>query len=270
MAENSETVENLLKTLTTIFGRVAGASAGASSTGTDIVTLPSYSPKDSDLEEWIASVDNVVLTMKWTEQEAAVRAASALKDSARTWYENWRPVSVTWTGMKTSLLSAFPKRRNFGHKFNEAANLVSNHCKTYEEYIREKHEKLLRLRLNLTDEQIVDIIIFGISDLTLRTTISHLNCKTIVELSNALINHKIERQNLEIVRPEKRRRIEDDNFTNKLNVINAINTDISVVIALITVKLKIIRLLHSNQTVNINISRVLVGRDLIKQLLLLT
>lgn len=64
--ENSEPVENLLKTLNNIFGRIAstGGASAVASAGTDVVTLPSYSPKDSDLEEWIASVDNVVLTMK--------------------------------------------------------------------------------------------------------------------------------------------------------------------------------------------------------------
>lgn len=58
MAENSRTVENFLKTLITLYGRIVSASSGTS-LETNLVTLLSYSSKDSDLEAWISCVDNM-------------------------------------------------------------------------------------------------------------------------------------------------------------------------------------------------------------------
>lgn len=83
MVKNSEAVENLLKALVTIFGFFASVSSRTSS-GTNIVTLPRYSPKDSEFEKLIPYVDNVALAMKWIVQKAAVKTTSAIKNSTRT------------------------------------------------------------------------------------------------------------------------------------------------------------------------------------------
>lgn len=95
---------------------------------------------------------------------------------------------------------AFPRKRNFGQKLADASNFNNDACRSYAEYVRDKHEKLKRLKANWSPGDMIDAIVFTITDPVVRMTVTNSNCRSIPELITVLSSFPLK---------DKSRRCED-------------------------------------------------------------
>lgn len=135
--------------------------------------IPPYNPKTSvrSLEDWIAIVKNARGIWKWSECECVQRAGAMLEDDAGKWFADWLTPNPSLHDFEESLTRRCRAQFSFLTKYQKAIAYNSDNAKSYFDYCVEKQRLLKSVFVINDEENIVAIIIDGISE---RSTKSHL------------------------------------------------------------------------------------------------
>lgn len=118
----------------------------------------------------------------WSDVEILVRVGRFLIQNARKWYDDWSPEVRDWASFKREFSNAFPLRRNLGRLLSEAADYNSSACNTYDIYVHKKTALLHNLRVTWKEDDLVELIVHGISESHVRDAAVSRDCKTVPEL----------------------------------------------------------------------------------------
>lgn len=132
----------------------------------DDMILANFDPSKSspNVEDWLRKTNECAQIYHWDEVSTIYLALGKLKGLARVWYEGLSINNFTWVQWQNLLRTTFPPRQNFAQLFYDASTYASQPGQNLNEYCFTKLSKLNLLKLNFTDEQIVDCIVSGIND----------------------------------------------------------------------------------------------------------
>ncbi|CAB3229515.1 unnamed protein product [Arctia plantaginis] len=137
----------------------------------DDIALPLFDPDKNDCgaKNWCCSIETLASELKWSSIKTAAKAGKALKGSALTWFESWEPSEGrSWEKFRADIIDAFPERKNLSEKLSKAVLYNSDSADSYGEYAREKLRLFRNTKIAFTDEQLIELICGGISDVDVR------------------------------------------------------------------------------------------------------
>lgn len=138
----------------------------------DDIALPVFDPDKNDCgaASWCTSIETLAAELKWSSIKTAAKAGKALRGSAITWFETWEPTGGrSWENFRTDITDAYPEKKNLSEKLSRAVLYNSDSSGSYGEYAREKIRLFRNTKISLTDEQLVELVCGGISDMDVRT-----------------------------------------------------------------------------------------------------
>lgn len=137
----------------------------------DDIALPVFDPDKSDCgaTSWCCSIETLATEMKWSSIKTAAKAGKALKGSALKWFESWEPSEGrSWEKLRADIIDAYPEKKNLSEKLSKAVLYTSDLADTYGEYAREKILLFRNTKIAFTDEQLIELVCGGISDVDVR------------------------------------------------------------------------------------------------------
>lgn len=172
-------------------GNLRSTPTGSGTSGDMQVCLQSFDPEVDNADDWFVEIEEAQRRFGWNEWETVVRSAHHLQGNARIWYNSWRPKANerVWNRMKADLSRAFPRKRNNGVLLDEAVNFNSDRSESYDEYARQKLSKLNKVRVEWPENVLVEVIIHGITDLNVRTSVYNQNCLDVSHLISTLSSY---------------------------------------------------------------------------------
>lgn len=135
------------------------------------------------INDWLNRVNQCAKMYHWDDMTIVYLALGKLKGLARLWYESLNNTQYSWAQWQELLKNTFPQKTNFGHAFHDAAAYKARFGQDLYDYCFQKVSKLNKLKLNLTDEQIIDCVIEGVQDKQIQLTLRAANCKTFVSFA---------------------------------------------------------------------------------------
>lgn len=152
----------------------------------ELISVPYFHPERNELESWIGEIEKLMLDFGWGSRETVSRIGPYLIGESKSWFERWQPDERVWSALKTDLTRAFPRKHHLGRWLQDAVLFNSERSRTYEQYAREKYDKLRRCKVNFTEEQYVELIIHGIVDTNVSTTVLNSKCEHVSDLISIL------------------------------------------------------------------------------------
>lgn len=143
---------------------------------------------NQNINDWLNKVNECARMYHWDELTTIYLALGKLQGIARVWYDGLKTTQYSWTQWEHLLKTTFPSKLNFGQLFHAAASYKAQIGQDLHEYCFTKLTKLNKLRLTLTDEQIIDVIIDGVQDNQTRLTLRAANCSAFVDFAAYLKN----------------------------------------------------------------------------------
>lgn len=150
--------------------------------------LPEYDPelKNFSAADWVEKVDTCGEMYDWDSKTKLYLALLKLKGNAKLWYEGLENALLTWEVFSIAITRQFPGEINFGKLMEEAVNYKSSPGEDLQKYCFIKLGKINKLKLDLTEDKIVDIIAQGLHDESVRTIVLAARNKTIADLNKCL------------------------------------------------------------------------------------
>lgn len=172
-------------------GNLRSTATGPGNSGDMQVCPQSFDPEVDNADDWFVEIEEAQKRFGWNEWETVVRSAHHLQGNARIWYNSWRPKvnERVWGRMKIDLTRAFPRKRNNGVLLREAVNFNSDRSDSYDEYARQKLSKLSKVRVEWPENVLIEVIIHGITDLNIRTSVYNQNCLDVSNLISTLSSY---------------------------------------------------------------------------------
>ncbi|XP_076758417.1 uncharacterized protein LOC143427834 [Xylocopa sonorina] len=135
--------------------------------------IPVYDPAKEDMaiETWLRHVDELAKQYGWDDSSIMRLIATRLKGHARQWYDTRMRIATTWAEIKVYLVAQFRRTILFSRMLREADLYEAKPGQSLGDYCFQKLNLIRRLDIQLSDEKIVDMIIFGIPDGTLARTV---------------------------------------------------------------------------------------------------
>lgn len=160
------------------------------------IEVPRFYPStDSDgASKWCAEIEQLGTTFGWSDFEQVTRASSGLTGEAREWFSSWHPVIKTWERFKYEICTLYPPKKNLSEKFRKAGLYTSDDAMSYCEYARKKISLINALNFNLSDLQLLEIVIGDIRDVQVRTAVFNANVDSVSSLLALLTNYKVNKR----------------------------------------------------------------------------
>lgn len=160
---DAETIGNLLKAIRD--------AVSTTQQKDDDIALPVFDPDKNDCgaKSWCDSIETLRADLKWSSIRTAAKAGKALKGSALTWFESWEPTDGrSWEKFRIDIIDAFPEKKNLSEKLSKAVLYTSDAADSYSEYSREKIRLLRNTKISFTDDQLMELVCGGISDVDVK------------------------------------------------------------------------------------------------------
>ncbi|KAJ0169644.1 hypothetical protein K1T71_014829 [Dendrolimus kikuchii] len=131
--------------------------------------VSNFDPAINNFEVWCGEVDRARHVNRWDDLECFSRVAHCLKGDAKTWLNEWATNDRSWSNFLKEFKSLCPQKINFAQILQEVINTTSEKFLSYAEYAR---RSLLRLRVvrGLSEDLMVQIVIYGINDVQVRVS----------------------------------------------------------------------------------------------------
>jgi hypothetical protein len=165
MERVASSVVSSLEAVTGSGGEIRGEAATTQShhaRGHEKIQLSTFDPKEDDVRDWITDVERAREMYGWDEYETMHRVSPYLVGEALEWCKGWKVSDRKWSNFVIELRCSFPRRIDFGMRFEKAAECKSSTFPSYASYARTKLAYLNRLNKNLTDSELVSVICRGI------------------------------------------------------------------------------------------------------------
>lgn len=166
----------------------------------DDVVLPPFDPEKNDngAESWCNNIDTIAEDRGWSSITTVSKASKALKGSSLLWFETWDPDGgITWENFKTCIKDLYPEKKNLSEKLSKAVLYTSDVAETYCEYAREKLRLLRNTKVSFSEEQLIELVCGGISDINIRMASFNSRVNSTSELISLFTSYtKIPRKRL--------------------------------------------------------------------------
>ncbi|KAJ8687935.1 hypothetical protein QAD02_023730 [Eretmocerus hayati] len=151
-------------------------------------TLPESDPdvKNVSASDWIGRVEECGSTYKWDERTQVYLETLKLRGNAKLWCDGLQKNFSEWNESSESLIRQFPDGENFGKLMEEVVNYRSPSENNLRTHCFTKLGKINPLKLNLSEDKIVDMIATGRDDESTRTIILAARVKTLADLNERL------------------------------------------------------------------------------------
>ena len=139
--------------------------------------VSNFDPAINNFEVWCTEVDRARRANHWDDFKCFSRVAHCLRGDANTWLNEWNTHERSWSNFVKEFKSLCPQKINYVQILLEVLNTTSNNFLSYAEYAR---QLLLRLRIikGLSEELMVQIVVYGISDIQVRAAATNANLTT--------------------------------------------------------------------------------------------
>lgn len=150
--------------------------------------LPEFDPatKAISASDWIEKINDCGRVYDWDEKVKLYLSGCRLRGNAKLWYDGLARTSPDWEGFSRELIKQFPGEEGFGRLFNDVAEYRSKPGQDLQKYCFAKLQKINKLKLDIPEDQKVDLITFGIHDENVRTTLLTARLSTIAQLNQRL------------------------------------------------------------------------------------
>ncbi|CAF4832278.1 unnamed protein product [Pieris macdunnoughi] len=138
--------------------------------------VSNFDPAVNNFGVWCDEVERAIRANHWDDHECFSRVANCLRGDAKAWLNEWATNERSWSNFVKEFRSLCPQKVN-AQILHEVINSTSEKFLSYAEYAR---RSLLRLRLvkGLSEELMVQIVIFGISDVQVRAAATNADLTT--------------------------------------------------------------------------------------------
>ncbi|KAK2577623.1 hypothetical protein KPH14_012862, partial [Odynerus spinipes] len=150
--------------------------------------LPEFDPatKIISASDWINKINDCGRVYEWDDKVKLYLSGCRLRGNAKLWYDGLARTFPDWEGFSLELMKQFPGEESFGRLFNEVAEYKSKPDQDLQEYCFVKLQKINKLKLDIPENQKVDLITYGIHDENVRTTLLTAKLSTIAQLNQRL------------------------------------------------------------------------------------
>jgi len=126
--------------------------------------IDEFNPVNNDIVEWINAVDEYAFINNWNDQVTCHLALSKLRGSAETWYRGLPTRIFAWVEWKDLLRSQFISKRNLHTDMTNMLKCVPQLNQGLFEYCFEKLALINKMKLPISDDDKVNLIMGGIKD----------------------------------------------------------------------------------------------------------
>ncbi|CAF4831694.1 unnamed protein product [Pieris macdunnoughi] len=139
--------------------------------------VSNFDPAVNNFGVWCAEVERAIRANHWDDYECFSRVANCLRGDAKAWLNEWATNERSWSNFVREFRSLCPQTVNYAQILHEVINSTSEKFMSYAEFAR---RSLLRLRLvnGLSEELMVQIVIFGINDVQVRAAATNADLTT--------------------------------------------------------------------------------------------
>ena len=146
--------------------------------------LPEFDPAQKSLSasDWLNKVNTHGILYEWNDKTKLYLAVCRLRGNAKLWYDELHDSHLSWSVFSHAIVKQFPGDVSFGQLLEEAATYKSTPGEDLQYCCFKKLGKLNKLKLDIAEEKLVDFVVHGIHDDSIRTAISVARCKNLHEL----------------------------------------------------------------------------------------
>ncbi|CAK9816325.1 hypothetical protein ANTPLA_LOCUS8957 [Anthophora plagiata] len=150
--------------------------------------LPEFDPAAENLSasEWIAKINDCGVVYEWDDKVKLYLSGCKLRGNAKRWYDGLTHSLLNWEVFSHALITQFPGEGSFGRLFNDAAAYKSKPGQDLQEYCFNKLGKINKLKLDIPEHQVVDLIAHDIHDEAIRTAVLTAKLGTVAKLNQML------------------------------------------------------------------------------------
>ena len=150
--------------------------------------LPEFDPELSNLSasEWVQKVEMCGEMYDWDSKTKLYLAILKLKGNAKLWHDGLQSSLLTWEVFSLAMIRQFPGEENFGLLMEQAVNFKSAPGQDLQAYCFAKLGKINKLKLDLSEEKLANLIAQGIHDESIRTIVLAARNKTVADLNKCL------------------------------------------------------------------------------------
>lgn len=109
---------------------------------------------------------------------------------AKEWFNSWNPVQKTWDDFKYHLSSLYPAKHNLSERLRRVSLFTSDDADSFCAYARKKISLLNTLNFDLSDAQIIEIVIGDINDIHVKTAAFNSKVDSVADLLSLLGNYE--------------------------------------------------------------------------------
>jgi len=174
--------------LTEVLARIMNMGTNKSHRYINEKILPEFDPETKDLSaaEWLEKVSMFGVMYDWDDTHKLYLATLKLRGNAKAWYDGLRSTPVSWEAFAVAIVRQFPGDENFGKLFETAASLKSLPSQDLQTYSFEKVKRINKLKLDIPEIKIVELVVHGIHDDNIRLNVMASKNKTLAELYQCL------------------------------------------------------------------------------------
>lgn len=139
----------------------------------DELLIPVFDPANDEVtvEQWVTTVDNIANQFGWDGCAILRLIVSRMRGHAKEWYELRPQGAASWTDTKAALIENFNKPLPFAKLFHTAANYEAIPGQELGDYCFKKLNALRKLKINIPEEYMIDVVIHGIKNDAIARTV---------------------------------------------------------------------------------------------------
>lgn len=162
--------------------------------------IPEFNPLLHNVDEWLNSIDEFAHMYQWDDKTTSHLGLIKLRGPAEVWYRGLPTKLFSWPEWKSMLLENFKPKRNLHKSLQEMMACVPKPGASLYEYLFEKLSLIHKLKIGLSDEDKVNLIMGGINDERIRFSVETANIRNPAVLASHFktmeIRHDSGKQNL--------------------------------------------------------------------------
>lgn len=173
----SEILLSLTQTVANMQTSAINSSVNKNNTS-GLQSVPEFDPSNevSNVQRWIANIDQLGEVYGWSEQTKIFAATSNLRGYAKTWYTGLNNLCHTWDEWKSLLAEAFPSERDYDTLLRKMLDRVR---RPQEDLLKYYYEKLALINAcDIKETKKVSLLISGLNVTTIKHAARVGNFKT--------------------------------------------------------------------------------------------
>jgi hypothetical protein len=145
-----------------------------------------FNPLESCIEEWVNSVDEYALIHGWDDKTTSHLPLGKLRGPAEIWYRSLPTKLFTWVEWRDMLINNFKQKRNLHEALTNMMACVPGRNERLYEYVYRKLTLIRKLKLPISDEDKVNLIMGRINDHQVKFSVGMVGITDPHELANHL------------------------------------------------------------------------------------